>query len=265
MGRRRTKMTVFTYAFFKESIMRKQIAISAVLFLVCASGAVIAQTAEDVYYDAAELHNAKDYAGAEALYSRVIEMDPNFIAAYGGRGMVYFESGRYEEAVDDFTWLIDRNPANLIALSFRGICYSNVGRLEDARADFEKMRELEPEAKWPYGFRGRYYYYELGKYDEALADFALALEEDPASILALTGSAETYRELGRYDQALFSIEAALAALGADDPDLRYVRGSIYLKMGNIDAARIDLEMACRGDALVYKDDACEALSGLSAK
>ena len=246
----------------KESSMKKRIAISAVLSLVFLAGAVFAQTTEDVYYDAAELHNAKDYAGAEVLYSRVIEMDPNFIAAYGGRGMVYFETGRYEEALEDFTWLIDRNPNNLIALSFRGICYSNVGRYEDALDDFDKMRELEPEAKFPYGFRGRYYYYELGKYDEALADFALALEEDPESILGLTGNAETYRELGRYDEALFNIEAALAIIGPDDPDLRYIRGSIYAKTGNVTAARADLEAACRGDALVYKDDACEALSNL---
>jgi tetratricopeptide (TPR) repeat protein len=179
--------------------------------------------------------------------------------------MVYFETGRYEEALDDFTWLIDRNPNNLIALSFRGICYSNVGRYEDALGDFDKMRELEPEAKFPYGFRGRYYYYELGKYDEALADFALALEEDPESILGLTGNAETYRELGRYDEALFNIEAALAIINPDDPDLRYVRGSIYARMGNIEAARTDLEAACRGEALVYKDDACEALSRLRAE
>jgi tetratricopeptide (TPR) repeat protein len=245
--------------------MKKRIVLCVGLFLLCVSALGFAQTAEDVYYDAAELHNMKDYVGAEALYSKVIEIDPNFIAAYGGRGMVYFETRRYAEALDDFTWLIDRNPENLIALSFRGICYSNVGRYEEALADFEKMMELEPETKYPYGFRGRYYYYELGRYDEALADFVLALEEDPESILALIGRAETYRELGRYDEALFNIKAAMAIINPDDPDLRYIRGSIYAKMGDIAAARPDLEAACHGDSLVYTDDACEALADLPAQ
>ena len=245
--------------------MKKQIAMIAGLFLLCVSVVGLAQTAEDVYYEAAELHNAKDYAGAEELYSKVLEIDPNFIAAYGGRGMVYFESKRYEQAIEDFSWLIDQNPNNIIVVSFRAVSYSNVGKYEEALGDIEKMMELEPEAKFPFGFRGRYYYYELGRYDEALADFALALEEDPESILALFGSAETYREMGRYDEALFNIEAALAVLGSDDPDLRYIRGSIYARMGNVTAARADLEAACRGDALVYKDDACEALTRLQAE
>jgi hypothetical protein len=36
-------------------------------------------------------------------------------------------------------------------------------------------------------------------------------------------------------------------------------------MGNVDAARLDLEAACHGDGYVYTDDACEALSRLLAE
>ncbi|MBN1881241.1 MAG: tetratricopeptide repeat protein [Deltaproteobacteria bacterium] len=245
--------------------MKQRITMSAVLILLCVSVVGLAQTAEDVYYEAAEFYNARDYANAEELYSKVIEMDPEYVAAYGGRAMVYFETRRYDKALEDFTWVLERNPDNIIALMFRVICYSSLGRYEEALGDFDRVIRLEPEAKWPYALRGRYYYYELGKFDEALADFAAALEEDPEYTLGLTGRAETYREMGRYDEALFNIEAAMAVIGSDDPDLRYIRGSIYAAMGNTDAARSDLEAACRGDSLVYKDDACDALSRLSGQ
>jgi tetratricopeptide (TPR) repeat protein len=82
------------------------------------------------------------------------------------------------------------------------------------------------------------YYYNRGKYNEALAAYNWSLElssDDPAT---LCNRGTTYGELGRYEEALADYNRSLE-LSPDDADTMCNRGTIYYKLGRYEEALAD--------------------------
>jgi Tfp pilus assembly protein PilF len=86
------------------------------------------------------------------------------------------------------------------------------------------------------------YYYNQGKYNEALADYNRALELRPDDPDTLCNQGTTYGELGRYDKALADYNRALE-LKPDNPDTLCNRGTIYYKLGMYNEALADYNRA----------------------
>ena len=59
---------------------------------------------------------------------------------YYVRGSIYYDMGKYENAIKDYTKSIELNPDNESAYYFRSCCYEKIGKAKEAEAD-KKMHE----------------------------------------------------------------------------------------------------------------------------
>jgi len=83
------------------------------------------------------------------------------------------------------------------------------------------------------------YYYDQGKYNDALAAYNWSLEIRPNDPDILNNRGNTYIKLKRYDEALTDYNHSLE-LRPDDPDTLCNRGTAYLPLGRYDEALADL-------------------------
>jgi tetratricopeptide (TPR) repeat protein len=95
------------------------------------------------YAKAGYARRQKDYQEALRLYSKVIDLDENYLNAYGMRGMTYSLDGQHQKAIDDFSRGIKLKPGNNAGYyDKRGEAYYALGKFADASRDALKACEL---------------------------------------------------------------------------------------------------------------------------
>lgn len=93
------------------------------------------------------------------------------------------------------------------------------------------------------GYRGRgRYYYDSGKYQEAIKDFDMAVKLNPQFVEAYDSLGNAYFKLGNYQEAIKNFSMAIE-LAPQDADFYYNRGIAYRKTGNYQQAAHDLNTA----------------------
>lgn len=97
----------------------------------------------------------KKYDKALERFTAALEVAPDHRGALMGRAIAFLESGRYEEAEAEFTYLIDYLTANVGtddatgvavlagAYANRGILYDRTERYEKALADYTRAVEID--------------------------------------------------------------------------------------------------------------------------
>jgi len=99
------------------------------------------------------------------------------------------------------------------------------------------------------GSRGQTYR-RMGRYEEALADYARALELEPDLVWVLGDRGETYRLMGRYEEALADLTKAVDLDDENDWGL-YQRGLVSAATGKILESNADLSAAIRLAGMKY--------------
>ncbi|MFI6690755.1 tetratricopeptide repeat protein [Streptomyces sp. NPDC050433] len=147
------------------------------------------------------------------------------------------------------TLLIDQgrldNAARAKAHTLRGDDLRYAGRYDQAFADFDVAVALAPESRRAVGGRGTTHSL-LERYEEALADFDRAIELDPTDSWAFTWRGDTYSSLDRCDEALADFDRAIAL----DPESLWAfawRGDVYRLLGRYEEALADLDRALERD------------------
>ena len=69
-------------------------------------------------------------------------MDSKFSDAYYNRGLIYKNTGKYNEAVKDFGKYISLKPNDPDGYNQRGNCYQALGKNDLAEKDLAKARQL---------------------------------------------------------------------------------------------------------------------------
>ncbi|MCX7825567.1 MAG: tetratricopeptide repeat protein, partial [Verrucomicrobiae bacterium] len=134
------------------------------------------------------------------LFTKAVDLDPEFGRAYNCRGDAYALKGDYDQAIKDYTKAIELMPTLAVAYNNRGV--SNIKKFEHVRAiqDFDKAIELDPGLAGAYYNRGDAYGY-IGDYDRALRDFTKAIELKPDDPDAYQGRAMAHYQKRNYDEA----------------------------------------------------------------
>ena len=131
-------------------------------------------------------------------FSRAIDIQPGYAAAYRNRGQLFSANGQFELAIEDFDWALEREPENGSLYWRRGAAKFGLRHYEDAQKDF--VASIARDSSSPYGYywRGRVFY-QLGKYGEALADFesAIARKRDFAEAVEYRARARERLERAR--------------------------------------------------------------------
>lgn len=208
------------------------------------------------YYRSQCYHELGDSNKAIEEITKCIEMgNGRDYYALAERADFYRESGRYDEAINDFSKMIEILPTDAYAYYKRGWCYELKG--DDKTAMENYNAGIDVDKKYPYIFlmRGELYR-KQGQNELANADFEEILKQDT---VAKSGSCRQYALLflGRNNEAIEWMDKIVAS----DPDNNgpyYDRACLLSRMGKADEAiaalRVTLEKGYRSFAHIENDD-----------
>ena len=109
-------------------------------------------------------------------------------AAFGLRGTLHYEKGRWDEAIADYTEAIRLDSANGEAFNNRAWTYYRAGRTAEALADADAAVRLLAKEAYVWDTRA-HIHAELGNREAAIRDFRAALAIDPKHAEAKAGLA----------------------------------------------------------------------------
>ena len=139
-----------------------------------ADPANLAQT----FATALQHHRQRRMGEAEQLYRQVLAVDPNHIDALHMLGVLAYQAGRPEAAVDLIGRAIALNPANPSFHNNMGEALRYLGRLDEAVAHLSKATELDPDAAEGHMNLGNAFK-QQGQLERAIICYRLALELRP--------------------------------------------------------------------------------------
>lgn len=78
-------------------------------------------------------------------YSRVIQIQPDFLDSYVARGYSYAKKGDLERAIEDYSLALRVDPDQFEARFNRALAYEQQGDLKRAVEDYQKAYDVNPE------------------------------------------------------------------------------------------------------------------------
>jgi formylglycine-generating enzyme required for sulfatase activity/serine/threonine protein kinase/Flp pilus assembly protein TadD len=184
-----------------------------------------------------QYRDAKDFDKAIAEYDKAIELDPNNVAAYRGRGLSCLGKDDFDQAIADTTRAINLDPKDSVAYAARGAAHLNKEEPDRAIADCTEAIRLDRTNEPAYRRRAAAYYH-MKAYDLAIVDGCEAIRLDPKDAGAYSNRGLAYTGKGEYDQAIADFSEAIR-LDPNSAKAYGGRGAAYL---------------CKGETL-HKDDA----------
>lgn len=140
--------------------------------------------------EAVAFRDADKFDQAIEAYSKVINLDPEYVEALLGRGGVYVDLGDFQRAIEDYDKAIAINPNNALAYAGRGFADLRLGDFQQAIKDCGRAISINPEDAAYYYNRGTAYS-NLGDYKSATEDYKVAAmrgNADAQVILAISGA-----------------------------------------------------------------------------
>jgi protein O-mannosyl-transferase len=108
-----------------------------------------------------------------------ISLKPTHIKAYENRQNIYLILKRDSLAMADANTLLRLQPSNAAAAYTKGFAYMRFNIADSSLFWFNKSIAINPNADWVFNARGSLLFDKFQKYNEALADFAKAIELNP--------------------------------------------------------------------------------------
>ena len=214
------------------------------LSLLCAAVQAQESTTEDWLTKARELQLIGTPEETLAAYDKAIEIDPQNVEAWLGKGIAESTLGNQSEASRSFERslhlcdeAIEADPEDADAWYFKAEVLFRMGRTDEALGAYDRVIWIRSGDYLPLERKAEYLLL-LGRYDDALETFEGAIELRPADDtdqLALVWSAEAQilEISGRYDDALEALERAVEL----DPENAYYwisKGYVASVMGETD-------------------------------
>ncbi|MES2472601.1 MAG: tetratricopeptide repeat protein, partial [Pseudomonadota bacterium] len=163
---------------------------------------------QDLFGQAAALHQRGQLAEAERLYLQILATAPK---AFGPRhmlGVLRAQQGRNEEARELIASALAINPNDAGALVNYGNVLTLLGRFGEAVASYDRALTTAPDAgtltNRGNALQG------LNRPAEALASYDAALAREPGNVQALFKRGVVLGELGRTDDAIAAYDRVLA-------------------------------------------------------
>lgn len=138
--------------------------------------------------------------------------------AYFNRGNANIRTGRYDNAIADYSEALKLDPSDADIYNNRGNAFRRKGQHDRAIADYNEAIKLAPNDPDPVNGRGNAYF-SKGDRDRALEDFNSAIKLDPDTVEAYFNRARVREDKGDLYAALtdFKTYAKLEPSDADGP------------------------------------------------
>ena len=158
-------------------------------------------TAAKAYSEGVEAAIKEDFKNAIKHFTRAIELDSTYKAAYFNRGLCYFNQQKYLEAITDYTKTINLVPNDSKTYFNRGLCYDQLKKFCEAVGDFTQSIKINPNFVFAYYNRGDAFA-KMGNYPEAIADYTKAIDLDPTLMEAYYNRGDVLTKLKKYPNAI---------------------------------------------------------------
>jgi tetratricopeptide (TPR) repeat protein len=204
---------------------------------------------------AVQHHNEGRLPEAEKLYNQILQADPKQPIALHLLGVIAYQVGKNDVAVDLISKALDVMPDYVEAYNNLGNAFNGMGKLEEAVASYRKALAIKPDYAEAHNNLGSTLD-DLGKPDEAISHYRNAISIKPDYAEAHHNVALALEGLRRWDDAATSYQRALAI----KPDY----AEAHFNLGNVlkEQDRLDEAIASYRKALAIKADYVEAHNNL---
>ncbi len=161
------------------------------------------------------------------LFKKAIQKDPKFWEAYYNLGIVYFNSGKLEDALAQFDKVIQALPNFSKPYFGRGLIYFKKNRYDEALANFQRVTELNPNDYKAFYYIGRVNI-KLKKYKDAEEALNEASKINPEYAPIFYELGNIYYNQGFYKKAIEFYRSA-TELDAKNPDYHLKLGDSYYR------------------------------------
>lgn len=154
------------------------------------------------------------------FWNFVIQRAKNFddqrplVRALNNRGLIYFQHGDFQKALEDYQQAIDIKPDVLSAKTNKAVVLIHKGKDERAMKNLNDVIAQDPPQYAPYFWRGKILANKQ-MYEPAIKDFQKAIAINPLVVHPYNEMAFVYFAQGRYDEALQMLDQALAIAPSD--------------------------------------------------
>ncbi len=219
-------------------------------------------------------HQKGNLAQAEAIYLRILEIDPLLFGPRYYLGLLRLQQGRNAEACDYLGEALKIFPDDLGVLMNYGMALRAAGRAEDAVTAFDRALAIQPNMAEGLYNRG-VALGDLNRFEMAVDSYDRALVVQPEMIAAMINRAMALAALQRLDDAIAGYDRALAIQPGNAWALTY-RGLAQRGLGKPEKALADYDRALaldpahveaqynRGVAMLDLQRAAEALAAFEA-
>lgn len=195
---------------------------------LAAVGVCHGQSADEPYFQGAELVAAGSLEEAREAFARAVELDPFDLASAAGLRLV-------TDALDG------TSETDAAVHLFKALDYGNQDMWDQALAEADAAVALEPGYFRVYNGRGNIHTMQ-GQYEQAIADYSKAIELAPDEPEAWHNRGAVYSVQGDYARAIDDLDKSLEA----DPTYivsYFVRGSAYANSGDHERGLADFDKA----------------------
>ena len=156
-------------------------------------------------------NRTKIWKDSVSLWTDVIEKKPKSITAYVNRGFIYNQNEYkdYEKAIQDCNAGLKLDSNYFKFYINRAVSYRNTGRYDNALADFSKAILKNPKSYDTYLDRGILYTDKFMKYDLGIADFKVYLNFRPNDVNGNYNMAVAFYKNLNFDSAIVYCNKAI--------------------------------------------------------
>ena len=187
---------------------------------------------------------AGDEAGAEGTLRAAIETNEKNTAALYALGRMFYQQGRYPEAVAQLERVVELDPANYRAHDNLGLCYDILQRDADALKHFFRALDLvkidHREYDWAYGNLADFFL-RRDQFEKAFQLAAEAAGRNPNAARNFFLAGQALVKLGQPENSLKWLRRAIE-LEPDHAEAHFQLGQALRTLGQAGEARIHLEI-----------------------
>ena len=230
--------------------------------------------AKQLLEEAITHHRAGRLSQAETCYQQILAQEPAHADALHLLGLVAYQQGRYDRALDSITKAIQRDASKPLYFYNQGLVHHKLNRLRDAEHAYRQALSLKGDYVEALGNLGNVLR-EKGELDEACATYRKVLTVRPDHPEGYNNLGVVLKELGQRDEARDAYQRAIA-LNPDNAEAHYNLGVILFEDERLDEAIARFQQAVSikpqyakahhhlGLALLWKQDMDGALHELRA-
>lgn len=164
--------------------------------------------AEEFYNQGIVALKALDLPGAEELFSKSLQLRPDFEKALNNRAIVYTQQKKYDQGVRDLNHSLLLNNANSDTWFNKSLLYFNLNLRDSQEVALDRCLRLNPDHAEAAYHKG-VLLFDTRDYDKSINYFGIAIASDRRNAYAYNDRGSARREKGDYAAAISDYEKAL--------------------------------------------------------